>query len=109
MPRINARTTLKFMGPLIYRPGESPVSPRLSRTDQDREATITETKEHDMTERCPRCDSPAPHLHPAMQAEGEVELCTHDFHMAITNQNRAEDLTEVRAARHAEAERLLSA
>ena len=32
------------------------------------------------TDRCPRCDSPSPELHPAMQHEGEVEGCTHEFH-----------------------------
>jgi hypothetical protein len=30
---------------------------------------------------CPRCESPAPHLHPATQADGgEVQPCTHPFH-----------------------------
>lgn len=33
-------------------------------------------------ERCPRCDSPAPHLHPAMQCEGEVEVCRDAWHGA---------------------------
>ena len=41
-------------------------------------------------ERCPRCDSPEPHLHPAMQFEGEVETCTHDFHLTPTPQNTLE-------------------
>lgn len=31
-------------------------------------------------ERCPRCDSPAPHLHPAMQHEGEVQPCSDAWH-----------------------------
>lgn len=36
---------------------------------------------------CPRCGSPAPHLHPAVQFEGEVEVCTHKFHLKATPQN----------------------
>lgn len=31
---------------------------------------------------CPTCDSPAPHLHPAMQAEGEVQPCKDPWHIA---------------------------
>lgn len=30
--------------------------------------------------RCPRCDSPKPNLHPAVQYEGEVQPCSHSFH-----------------------------
>lgn len=30
--------------------------------------------------RCPRCDSPDPKLHPAMQFEGEVQPCEHPWH-----------------------------
>ena len=40
--------------------------------------------------KCPTCTSPAPHLHPAMQCEGEVEVCADAFHLAVTPQNRAE-------------------
>lgn len=40
-----------------------------------------------MTDRCPRCDSPQPHLHPAVQHEGEVQLCDHPWH-ASTEQGR---------------------
>lgn len=40
-----------------------------------------------MTTHCPRCQSPAPHLHPAVQVEGEVETCTHEFHLRQTPQN----------------------
>lgn len=30
--------------------------------------------------RCPRCNSPSPALHPAVQSEGEVQPCGHSFH-----------------------------
>ena len=50
-------------------------------------------------DKCPRCDSPAPHLHPAMQFEGEVETCTHDFHLTPTPQNKLEYIQRVREKR----------
>ena len=45
--------------------------------------------------RCPRCNSPAPHQHPAAQHEGEVELCTHAFHLTPSSQNRPEYIQAV--------------
>lgn len=33
--------------------------------------------------RCPRCDSPAPKLHPAIQWEGEVHLCNDPWHSRV--------------------------
>lgn len=54
------------------------------------------------TKKCPRCDSPAPHLHPAMQFEGEVETCRHDFHLRPTPQNTAKYIAMVHNARQTE-------
>ncbi len=42
------------------------------------------------TSRCPRCDSPQPHLHPAVQFEGEVQPCSHDYHKQETPENTPE-------------------
>jgi hypothetical protein len=40
-------------------------------------------------EQCPTCGSGAPHLHPAMQADGgEVQPCGDSFHSAPTPENR---------------------
>jgi hypothetical protein len=50
--------------------------------------------------RCPKCDSPDPHRHPSMGGhEGEVELCTHDYHLIPTNQNRPSFIADVQAKR----------
>lgn len=51
--------------------------------------------------RCPRCQSSHPHRHPAVQFEGEVELCTHDFHLQRTNSNRSSYIAAVLAKRAA--------
>lgn len=51
---------------------------------------------------CPRCGSPSPERHPAVQCEGEVELCTDDFHMRPTAMNRPEYIAAIRAKRDAQ-------
>lgn len=37
---------------------------------------------------CPKCCSPSPELHPAIQCGGEVEICVDDFHLRETPSNR---------------------
>jgi hypothetical protein len=37
--------------------------------------------------KCPTCESPQPHLHPAVQHEGEVQPCGDAFHRIVTPQN----------------------
>ena len=48
-------------------------------------------------ERCPRCDSPKPHLHPAVQFECEVHVCPHEFHSRVTPENTPGRIAAVRA------------
>jgi len=48
---------------------------------------------------CPKCGSKHPHLHPAIQFEGEVEVCTGDFHLVPTNQNSEWHIAKVLAKR----------
>jgi len=45
---------------------------------------------------CPTCNSPAPHLHPAVQLEGEVQVCRDSFHEIATAQNTVERRSRVR-------------
>ena len=45
--------------------------------------------------KCPKCDSSAPHLHPAVQFEGEVSPCDDEFHRRITPQNSAKQIQEI--------------
>lgn len=52
--------------------------------------------------RCQRCGSAAPHMHPAVQHEGEVEICADDFHLRSTPQNTPEYIAAVLAKRAAQ-------
>lgn len=47
---------------------------------QDEETRLCRSPWHYEPNRCPRCDSHDPRLHPAMQHEGEVQLCPHSWH-----------------------------
>lgn len=48
---------------------------------------------------CPTCQSTHPHLHPAVQFEGEVETCSDAFHLTPTPQNTAAYIAGVRQKR----------
>lgn len=52
---------------------------------------------------CPTCGANAPHLHPAVQFEGEVEVCSDAFHLVPTPQNTSEFIAAVEAKRAAKA------
>lgn len=43
---------------------------------------------------CPTCDSPKPHLHPAVQFEGEVQPCGDLFHRRVTPENTPERIAQ---------------
>lgn len=53
---------------------------------------------------CPACGSQYPERHPAMQCEGEVELCTDDFHLTPTASNTPEYIAAVLAKRARQSE-----
>ena len=40
------------------------------------------------SERCPTCDSPSRELHPAVQHEGEVQVCRNPWHGGRTDSRR---------------------
>lgn len=46
---------------------------------------------------CPTCGSPAPHRHPAVQHEGEVQPCRDPFHLTVTPENTPERIAETQA------------
>ena len=59
---------------------------------------MTDYAPHPRT-RCPRCNSPSPELHPAMQYEGEVQTCIDDYHLIPTNGNPPDKIARVHEER----------
>jgi len=55
---------------------------------------MKDVRESENDSRCPRCHSPQPHLHPAVQHEGEVQPCAHEFHQRVTPENTPERIEE---------------
>lgn len=54
-------------------------------------AAAPERRAGEHPKRCPSCDSPAPHLHPAMQFEGEVQPCSNPWHEQRTPENNKKE------------------
>jgi hypothetical protein len=47
--------------------------------------------------KCPTCESTHPHLHPAVQCEGEVQVCRDSFHDIVTPENTPERIAKRKA------------
>lgn len=71
---------------------DGPLWPISSRTGNNTWVTAVRrvearAKQGAEAERCLTCDSPSPHLHPAIQYEGEVTVCNNPFHARVTPEN----------------------
>lgn len=54
--------------------------------------------------KCPTCNSPSPERHPAVQFEGEVEICKDQFHTPPSNDREERLLQLVREHNAAESD-----
>lgn len=57
------------------------------------------TDENNMKTTCLTCGSKYPHRHPAVSFEGEVEICTDDFHLTPTAANKSSYIAAVHEKR----------
>lgn len=48
---------------------------------------------------CRTCGSKSPELHPAVQLDGEVEICPDEFHLTPTPRNTSDYISAVHAKR----------
>lgn len=60
-----------------------PDSSRYVRTGSYGETTVMTWRHVSAADRCPACQSPAPNLHPAVQHEGEVQVCRDPWHQPV--------------------------
>lgn len=58
---------------------------------------IARLKEQLNPRNCPKCESPSPRLHPAMQHEGEVQECNHPFHAVADRDRLNKEIADLRA------------
>jgi hypothetical protein len=94
----NAALDVRIRDLAVRRSPPSPDAPYVD-PDFDKAGNRRYWERREKLDICPRCGSSAPHMHPAVQHEGEVELCTDKFHLRPTNQNTPEYIAAVEAKR----------
>ncbi len=67
-------------GPMTFEACRNEFLRHVRAFDPFKDERITPEPDEDDRERCPACNSPDPKLHPAVQHEGEVHVCSDSFH-----------------------------